>query len=55
MYTFVEEGTVNADSGWICTNDGAIVLATGLLVDVGSGAFFEQTPRRVDVRLEPTR
>ena len=34
---------------------GAIVLSAGLLVDVGSGAFFEQTPRRVDVRLEPTR
>ncbi len=34
---------------------GAIVLSTGLLVDVGSGAFFEQSPRRVDVRLEPTR
>ena len=34
MYTFVEEGTVNADSGWICTNDGAIVLATTALTFV---------------------
>jgi len=31
---------------------GAIVLSTGLLVDIGSGAFFEQTPKRIDVNLE---
>jgi hypothetical protein len=34
---------------------GAIVLSAGLLVDIGSGAVFEQRPRRVDVRLEPRR
>lgn len=28
MYTFVEEGSVNADSGWILTNDGTITLGT---------------------------
>ncbi|MDQ6800038.1 MAG: PEGA domain-containing protein [Acidobacteriota bacterium] len=34
---------------------GAIVLSAALLVDIGSGALFEQSPRRVDVRLPPTR
>jgi len=32
-----------------------IVLSAGLLVDIGSGAVFEQSPRRVEVRLEPKR
>jgi hypothetical protein len=27
-FTFVEEGTVNADSGWVLTTDGAITLGT---------------------------
>lgn len=26
--TFVEEGTANADSGWVCTNDGTITLGS---------------------------
>ena len=30
---------------------GGIVLSTGLLVDIGSGAFFEQTPKRIDIVL----
>ena len=31
LYTFVEEGTTLADTGWICSNDGAITLnATAL-------------------------
>ena len=34
MFAFVEEGTVNADSGWICTNNGTIVLATTALTFV---------------------
>lgn len=28
MFTFVEEGTANADSGWVLTNDGAVTLGT---------------------------
>ena len=30
-FTFVEEGTVNADSGWVVTTDGAIVVGTTAL------------------------
>jgi len=29
---FVEEGTVNADSGWVLTNDGAVTVGTTALV-----------------------
>jgi phage-related tail fiber protein len=32
MFAFVEQGTVNADSGWVLTNDGAITLGTTALV-----------------------
>lgn len=28
LYTFVEEGSTNADSGWILTTDGAVTLGT---------------------------
>ena len=39
MFTFVTEGTVNADSGWILATDGAIVLGTtGLTFVQFSGA-----------------
>ena len=31
MFTFVEEGTVNSDSGWVLTNNGAITLNTTAL------------------------
>lgn len=31
MFTFVEEGTANADSGWVLSTDGAITLGTTLL------------------------
>lgn len=34
MAAFVEEGTVNADSGWLLTNNGAITLGTTSLVFV---------------------
>ena len=27
-FVFVQEGTANADSGWVCTNDGAVTLDT---------------------------
>jgi hypothetical protein len=31
LFTFVEQGTVNADSGWVLTTDGAIVVGTTAL------------------------
>jgi phage-related tail fiber protein len=31
MFTFVEEGTANADSGWVLTNDGTVTLGTTAL------------------------
>ncbi len=31
MFTFVEEGTTNSDSGWVLTNNGAITLGTTAL------------------------
>ena len=31
MFTFVEEGTTNADSGWVLTTDGAITVGTTAL------------------------
>ena len=34
MFTFVEEGTVNADSGWVLTTDNAITLDTTTLTFV---------------------
>lgn len=33
-FTFVEEGTANADSGWVVTTDGAIVVGTTALAFV---------------------
>lgn len=39
VYTFVEEGTANGDSGWVLTTDGAITLGTtGLTFTQFSGA-----------------
>lgn len=38
-FTFVESGTVNADSGWVLTNDAAIIIGTtGLTFTQFSGA-----------------
>jgi hypothetical protein len=34
MFTFVEEGTVNADSGWVLTTDGAVTVDTTSLTFV---------------------
>jgi hypothetical protein len=34
MFTFVEQGTVNADSGWVLSTDGAIVVGTTALIFV---------------------
>lgn len=42
MFVFVEEGTTNADSGWVMTNDGAVTLGTTALTFTqftGAGSF----------------
>lgn len=60
MYTFVEEGTVNADSGWILTNDGAITLGTTALVfaqfsgagQITAGAALIKTGNTLDVAVD---
>lgn len=39
VFTFVEEGTTNADSGWVCTNDGTVTIgSTSLTFAQFSGA-----------------
>lgn len=43
LYTFVEQGTVNGDTGWVLTTDNPIVLATTALVFAqftGAGAVI---------------
>ena len=57
MFTFVEEGTVNADSGWVLTSDGAITLGTTSLAftqfsgagQVGAGGGMTKTGNTLDV------
>lgn len=57
MAVFVEEGTVNADTGWVMTNNGAITLGTTALVftqftglgSVNAGAGLTQTGNTLDV------
>lgn len=57
MFVFVEEGTSNADSGWVCTNDGAITLGTTALTfaqfsgagQVSAGAGLTKTGNVIDV------
>ena len=57
MFTFVEEGTVNADSGWVMTNDAAVVLGTTALVftqfssagSVSAGAGLTKDGNTLDV------
>lgn len=34
LFVFVEEGTANADTGWLCTNDGTITLGSTSLTFV---------------------
>lgn len=57
MFTFVEEGTVNADTGWILTTNAVIVLGTTALVftqfsgpgAIVAGAGLTQTGTTIDV------
>jgi hypothetical protein len=38
-FSFIEEGTVNADSGWVCSTDGAVTIGTtGITFSQFSGA-----------------
>jgi len=56
MFTFVEEGTTNADSGWVLTTDGAIVLGTTSLSftqfsgagQITAGAGLTKTGNTID-------
>jgi hypothetical protein len=44
MFVFVEEGTTNADTGWVLTNNGAITLGTTALTFSqfsGAGSFTD--------------
>ena len=57
MFTFVEEGTTNADSGWILTNDGTVTLGTTALTfvqfsgagQITAGAGLTKTGNTLDV------
>jgi phage-related tail fiber protein len=56
-FTFVEEGTANADSGWVLTTDGAITLGTTNLTftqfsgagQITAGAGLTKTGSTIDV------
>jgi hypothetical protein len=57
MFTFVEEGTSNADSGWVLTTDGSITLGTTNLTftqftgagQIVAGAGMTKTGNTLDV------
>ena len=57
MFVFVEEGTSNADSGWVLTTDGSITLGTTSLAftqfsgagQVNAGAGLTKTGSTLDV------
>lgn len=57
MFTFVEQGTTNADSGWVCTTDGTITLGTTAIAFVQfsgagqltAGAGLTRTGNTIDV------
>lgn len=56
-FTFVEEGTANADSGWVLTNDGTITLGTTALTftqfsgagQITAGNGLTKTGNTIDV------
>lgn len=59
-FTFVEQGTVNSDSGWVCTNDkGAAVVGTAALTfsqfsgagSIVAGAGLSKTGNQIDVNV----
>ncbi len=63
IYTFVEEGTVNGDNGWVCTsNVGSDVVGTDTLVFVQfsgagqiiAGAGLSKSGNQLDVNVDGT-
>lgn len=60
MYVYVEEGTSQADSGWVLTNDGSITLGTTALVftqfsgagQITAGAALTKTGNTLDVAVD---
>lgn len=56
-FTFVEEGTVNADSGWVCTTDEAVTVGTTPITwaqfsgagSIEAGAGLTKTGNTLDV------
>ena len=59
-FAFVEEGTTNADSGWICTTDGAVTMGTTALTwtqfsgagQITAGAGLTKTGNTLDVQVD---
>jgi hypothetical protein len=59
LFTFVESGTVNADSGWTLTTDGAITVGTTALAfvqfsgagQITAGAGLSKTGNTLDVNV----
>ena len=59
LFTFVEEGTVNADSGWTLTTDGTITLGTTALTfvqfsgagQITAGSGLSKTGNTLDVNV----
>lgn len=62
MFTWVEEGTVNADTGWVLTTNNPITLGTTALVftqfsglgQITAGAALTKTGNTLDVNVDTT-
>lgn len=60
MFVFVEEGTTNADSGWVLTNNGSITLGTTALTfvqfsgagQITAGNGLTKTGNQLDVQVD---
>mgnify|MGYP001307448367 CR=1 FL=1 len=58
-FTFIEKGTTNADTGWVCTTDGAITIGTTALAfsqfsgggTVTAGTGLSKTGNQLDLDL----